>query len=178
MTVVVGIDTASARFHWVASEPILDGFDTHLYREYGWFRMAVDAESARLELYRAAKRFFRVLPQRAHVYVEEPLAIPKNGQTTKVLCMAAGAIWCAFMETEPDAYWHWVDVAEWKKKILGRGAPPRGQKHKPWIRETILNDERFTYEQAAFDNQPDLYDAWAICQFGLLEIPKLTSPGQ
>lgn len=189
MTFVVGVDTRSRTLHWVASESHqlvntskLPGFEVVWPEIYGWLeeQPREEIEEARVRLFWYAQELFSVIPNGTHVFVEEPLALSKNGRTTRLLCLSAGAVWAAFHSLQPDAWFHWVDPATWKKQVLGRGAPPRGQRHKPWIRQRVMEDDSdanrafqqwstgLTVEQ--FDLEPDLYDAWCLMHYGQLAL--------
>lgn len=171
---IVGVDTRSKAFHWVASES-LAGFCC------GWTDAPsnLTTDEARLYLLHGAISLFGKLPPGTHVFVEEPLTL-QNGQTTKNLCMAAAAVWCGFQMAKPDAWWFWVDVATWKKAVLGRGIPPRefkgrskATRTKDWIRAVAVELPEFQqYTEKVglgpehFDAEPDLYDAWGLMQYG------------
>jgi hypothetical protein len=183
---VVGIDTASNRFHWVSTHPLNMGIvDDEEPMEYGWAKFAMgDIERARASLYWMAKRLFSDLPDGSAVMCEEPLALPKNPATTRKLCMAAAAVWCGFQAISPDATWYWVDPASWKKAILGRGMPPRGMKHKPWVEQEVQAHPGWQswadYPQPNgytaridFVQEPDLYDAWCLKTYGVRELARV-----
>jgi hypothetical protein len=123
-----------------------------------------DQDVARAELFQMSAEFFEQ-EDKCHVFCEAPLAL-QNGATTRLLCMAAAAVFCGFVQAGSPGYFYWTDPSTWKKSVLGRGSPPGGGKHKPWIRERchelwpdVFNDE-LTREQ--FDFEPDLYDAWCL----------------
>lgn len=167
---IVGLDTKTRAYHWTVDP----GFG-RVGARYGWcVREKLDPELARIDLFRAAKVFFGWLPSGSHVFCEEPLAL-QNGKTTRLLNLAAGAIWAAFVAADVDATWYWIDAAAWKKAVLGRGAPPKGQKHKPWIEESLLARPDFLeWQQVSgpdtrgdFMLQADLYDAWCLMQYGM-----------
>lgn len=171
---IVGLDTKSKAFHWVASDRLLDDIGSS---RFGWVSSDQGEEEARLRLFKHAEMLFHRLPEGSLIFCEEPLALAKNPATTRKLCMAAGAIQAGFFAANPDAWWFWVDPASWKKEILGRGAPPRGTKHKPWIREQLLTgDASVLFRQwliangdaVAFDQQPDLFDAWCLMRHGMV----------
>lgn len=175
MTCIIGMDTASNRFHWVATDPIGDGTEIETIGYFGWYKTGQKEDAARIELLHESHRFFQVLPEGAHIFCEEPLALPKNGATTRLLCMAAGTIWSMFVLASPNAYWHWVDPASWKKKVLGRGTPPeRGMKHKVWIRNEVMQHPEFEPDFFdTFEDQTDLYDAWCLRRYGTMIVPTL-----
>ncbi len=132
-----------------------------------------DIDMARVDLFKYSRDFFRYVPFGSSVFCEEPLALAKNPQTTRLLCMAASAVWCGLVAIERDATWFWTNPATWKKAVLGKGAPPKGQKHKPWIEDTLLGDERFLEwlskdkrDRGQFALNPDLYDAWCLMTYG------------
>lgn len=173
MTCVVGLDTASNRMHWVASQKIDED-------HYGWVVCnSGDPDGARVQLFNYANGFFGFLPEGTHVFCEEPLSL-QNGKTTRLLGLAAGAIFGAFVASGVDAHWHWVDQSTWKKEVLGRGAPPKdfdppvpkAKRTKEWIRQTVRNNPGFLNSlnaivEADFANQLDLYDAWSLKTYGV-----------
>jgi hypothetical protein len=150
---VVGIDTSSYGFHYVGPGDKHGGF-----RSRGG-----DVERRRLESLNTARRFATELPPGCHVFVEEPLAL-KNGKTTRLLGLAAGAVWSGLMVDQPDLWFYWVDVAEWKKQVVGRGNAKKEE-----IREFVLSNPAWRasgWNQELWDIQPDLYDAWCIRAYG------------
>ena len=141
---VVGIDTSSARF--AASLPKQR---TYVFDAEG------NPDERRIQLFRAAREFFLKLPGGAHVFCEEPISLA-NGNTTRLLGLAAGAIWAA--STDNDIFWHWMNVSTWKKE-LGLGANIK----KEHVRPAIEALPAFRHEdREEFLTYPDLYDAWAI----------------
>lgn len=167
---VVGIDTRSRSFHWVSSIPLGPA-----RRRWGFIEAPADTdvEIARAKLYREAREFFRFVPYGSSVFCEEPLALRQNPNTTRLLCMAAAAVWCGLVATERSITWYWTNPATWKKAVLGKGAPPKGQKHKPWIEQELLaNPEFLTWldfdrrDRGEFQLNPDLYDAWCLMAHG------------
>jgi Holliday junction resolvasome RuvABC endonuclease subunit len=175
---VIGLDTASSRLHWVASQPLWSA-DADALAEpaaYGWCQCPKDdADGRRRELYEHARQFFRSLPERgACVFCEEPLALAKNGKTTRLLGLAAGAIWAAHLDY--NVTWFWVDVASWKKSVVGRGNASKDD-----VAAFCLNDPGFRQEfmagvgepgvgPAVFVEQPDLYDAWCLKTYGVQQL--------
>lgn len=160
--VVIGIDTRTRAFHWASG----DGFG---WSHGGFVSRQEDHDVARAELFAFARRFFEDSADRVHVFCEAPLAL-KNGATTRLLCMAASAVFCGYIASEANGFWYWIDPSTWKKDVLGRGAPPKGQKHKPWIRERVLElwPHVIAVEpvKSQFDLEPDLYDAWCLMRYG------------
>lgn len=145
---VVGIDTSSARL--ACSLPKQKTY-------------VLDADGSpderRIQLYRAAREFFATLPDGAHVFCEEPLAL-KNGETTRLLGLAAGAIWAAHVDF--NFFWHWMNVSTWKKEI---GISQNTKKE--FVRPAIEAFPSFKHEdREEFLRFPDLYDAWAIRMTG------------
>jgi hypothetical protein len=141
---VVGIDTSSVRL--AVSLPKQQIF-------------VADAtgspDERRIELFRAARECFSTLPDGAHVFCEEPLSL-QNGDTTRLLGLAAGAIWAAHVDF--DIFWYWINVSTWKKE-LGLGANIKKEHVRPAIEEMPA----FAHEdREMFLRYPDLYDAWAI----------------
>lgn len=156
---VIGIDTKSRAFHWYTVGERVTGHDSFTSSQD-------DHDVARAEVYAAAKEMFTEI-RPAHIFCEAPLAL-QNGKTTRLLCMAAAAVFCGFIASDVDAVWYWVDPASWKRQVLG-GAPPRGEKHKPWIRRRCLEvwpDEMQGWLLERFDREPDYFDAWCLYQYG------------
>lgn len=145
---VVGIDTSSARL--AVSLPKQKTFV---------FDADGDADERRIALFRAARTFFKSLPPRTLAVCEEPLSL-KNGKTSRLLGLAAGAIWSAHLEC--DIFWLWADVSHWKKETVGSGSATKAQ-----IRTWVEEQSAFQREDLeAFLRTPDLWDAWAIRDFG------------
>lgn len=161
----VGLDTASNRIHAVHQRTrlaekrfeVLDIWEFHASKDIPDVR--------RGELYRSAREFFAALEIRSpgcHVFCEEPIA-GKNGKTTRLLCLATGAIWVAHLDF--DLMWHWVDIAHWKKQICGSGAA-----RKPEIQEWSL--EHGGQEEW----EEDHHDANGIGVSGALDLAALDVP--
>jgi hypothetical protein len=182
---VLGIDTKSTGMHWVSTFGI--GRTSDAGEKYGWVDcMQKNVDERRIQITQYAHQLFVAIeddrpasPDPIHVFCEEPLAL-QNGKTTRLLGLAAGAIYGAFVLSELDATWHWVDQSTWKKSVLGRGIKPKGYEgtgpkagwEKEWIREVIVELPGFMAEDSAvlrqdFDSQRDLYDAWAIKTYGV-----------
>lgn len=167
---IIGLDTRSKTFHWVSSIQLGSG-----NRRWGMSPevKGEDVELARIRLFNDAREFFKLVPFGSHIFCEEPLALAKNPATTRILCMAAASVWCGLVATNRDATWYWTNPASWKKAVLGRGAPPKGQKHKPWIEEQLLMLPEFIEwlhfdrrDRGVFQLEPDLYDAWCLMTHG------------
>lgn len=141
---IVGLDTASTRWHAVQS----DGFYLCINSEQS------NVDRRRLELYTAARNYFKTLPPGTTIFAEEPLALAKNGKTTRLLGLAAGAIWAAYVDL--DLEWHWVDVAHWKKVVVGNG-----NASKEMIKDHVMESYRVVYPQA------DYYDAHCLMIYGI-----------
>lgn len=178
---VIGIDTKSFGIHWVSSFPLGTGDET-----YGWANCTFkdddprrQADLRRQQIFDYAHGMAAWVPSGTHVYCEEPLAL-QNGATTRLLGLAAGAVWAAF-HVNPVCHWHWVDVAAWKKLVLGRGNPPKDWSPEPkstrtkrWIEECVRNNALFQFQSNPvmledFSKQSDLFDAWAIKRYGMLK---------
>jgi hypothetical protein len=151
-----------------------DGVGNTEEEKCGYVAVKGELESRRATTYLAAKMFFGNIPSgpvdhELHVFCEEPLAL-KNGKTTRVLGLAAGAIWAAFVEaggTRIDRYWYWVDVAHWKKEVVGNGSAS-----KEMIREFVRGNPAFkhlarehNYDEI-FEGNHNLYDAWCLQVYG------------
>jgi Holliday junction resolvasome RuvABC endonuclease subunit len=147
--VIVGLDTASDRWHAV----VVDGEGQWTSAPFAYAKGRT-AEHRRAQLYTTAAGFFRHLPAGSQVFAEEPLAL-SNGKTTRVLALAAGAIWTAHLEGSGIG-WAWVDVAHWKLQVIGKGNATKDE-----IREWALE------HGAGSDWVEDSYDAFAIAQGGV-----------
>ena len=136
-------------------------------KRYGWVRVSGDVEIRRAKMYRDAKLVFQELEDGAHLFVEEPLAL-QNGRTTRVLALAAGTIWSAFIEVDPDAYWHWVDVATWKRHV--RTVAHVKMMKKDIYQPQILARLEKSLTKEAYDDfaeELDLIDAWGLMEYGV-----------
>jgi hypothetical protein len=160
--IIAGLDTASDRWH-VCSTSTKEGLrNAH-------FRSAVkNTDERRMELYDSARSFFIRLSHMhpgAHLFCEEPLAL-RNGKTTRVLSLAAGAIWAAHHDL--DIYWFWVDVAHWKKVVVGNG-----NANKDTIREWCEANPGFAHQALGageLERDPDFYDAYCLKLYGVRQI--------
>jgi Holliday junction resolvasome RuvABC endonuclease subunit len=166
----VGVDTSSFGFHWVASRPI----HSQDLVQFDFFRAKGRVEERWIHIYRAAYDFFCNLPDNSHVWCEEPLALPKNGKTTRILGISAGVIFGAFVAASEhtDATWYWVDVASWKRAVIHNGSAKKDE-----VREVVRQQRDFhlllnwfvSKDHDPFEEQPDLYDAWALMKYGTLQ---------
>lgn len=163
---VVGLDSAANRWHMVANRLISRGRGHQRFHTMqsgplegkDW----KDADARRQRLLEDAVSAFEWLPEGTHIFCEEPIA-GKNGKTTRLLGLAAGVLWAAANipvlwpsgETKPrDLWWHWVDIAHWKKIVVGNG-----NADKDMIALHVQMQGRSYEEQ-------DHYDADCLCQFG------------
>lgn len=162
MRPTIGIDTSSFTMHGVS----LDGARVRLYE--GRSNLS-DADARRAELLEYASRLFPVLPRGGHVFCEEPLAL-QNGSTTRVLSLAAGAIWAAWRASGADLWWHWVDVTTWKKRVVGKGNASKGDV-RLYVIQTPRYQELDRELQQQMEDQPDLYDAWCLAEYGRAVLP-------
>lgn len=149
---ILGIDTAATKLHtvtidatgtpvaWTALNPVRDKAlkDGH-------------PDVRRTILYRAAVEIFATTKAK-WVFCEEPLAL-QNGKTTRLLGLAAGAVWAAHLET--DIFWGWAGVTEWKKRVVGKGNASKDEVTE-WSKANGGGD----------DWDEDNHDAYAIARFG------------
>lgn len=150
VTNVAGLDTASNRWHmWCDNGMAMK----HLCPD----RMSAD--DRRHELFTSALGAFALLPAGTLLVVEEPLAL-KNGKTTRLLCLAAGAIWVAHLEF--SIFWVWADVAQWKKAVIGNG-----NANKLMIAEWVAENMGLAWADA---EDEDFYDAAALCYYGKMAL--------
>lgn len=140
---VAGLDTASDRFHL-----FLNDGRTIVGKAKG------DPDDRRHQLHTRAQQAFQTLPTGTLLVCEEPLAL-QNGKTTRLLGLAAGAIWAAHLSCA--IFWAWADVSAWKKSVVGNGNASKDM-IEAWVRENMGLE---------FDpSDSDLYDAAAICRYG------------
>jgi hypothetical protein len=167
--VVVGLDTASNRWH-LASRGLAPGFVVAHHKAKG----TLDAR--RQELCETFERSLVGITQLAlmrdlgsvHVFAEEPLAL-QNGKTTRALGLAAGALWAQHLKF--DVWWHWVDVQTWQA-MCGVKAADRTAERKAKVREfiwTLTNGSDPNY----VDWDEDHYDAAGLAIYGERELEKL-----
>lgn len=106
---VLGLDTASDRWH--ATLRILSGTGSQII---GLYRASIDdpnPDVRRAHLTREFRYALNSIRQPFHVFAEEPIAL-KNGKTTRLLGLAAGALWGEHLEI--NCFWHWVEINTWK----------------------------------------------------------------
>lgn len=151
---VAGLDTASNRFHLYLN----DGRTfKHNCSKNG--SKEKDPDDRRQELYENAKYTFSILPRGTVICCEEPIAL-KNGKTTRLLSLAAGAIWAAHLQF--DVFWTWVDIAQWKRSVVGHGGADKDA-IAMWV---LMNMGKGWVEK----DDADFYDAAAICRYGELKL--------
>jgi Holliday junction resolvasome RuvABC endonuclease subunit len=81
-------------------------------------RPELNADERRHALFTSARQAFALLPAGTLLVCEEPIT-GKSGKTTRLLGLAAGAIWAAHLDFQ--IFWAWGDIAAWKKLIVGNG---------------------------------------------------------
>lgn len=129
------------------------------------------ADDRRAELCRTFGRWLQplLLREECHIYGEEPLAL-QNGATTRMLGMAAGALWTVAYSVGSQAVqagfhsvaWYWVDNAHWKKEVVGSGSADKDA-----IRDYVLAQQRLSDEQiAVYEAEVDLFDADCLLEYG------------
>lgn len=111
-----------------------------------------NADDRRQKLFEDARTFFAFLPSGSHVFCEEPLSLA-NGETTRLLGLACGAIWAAHLEF--DLFWYWVNVSSWKKGVVGEPNPNKGRV------------QEFLQSMGVEYDEEDLYDAHCIMGWGV-----------
>jgi Holliday junction resolvasome RuvABC endonuclease subunit len=159
----IGLDTASSRVHSVHQRyedgefKVLDTWEFHAAN-----KDSVDVR--RSELYRSCVGYFDLLSLKSpgcQVFCEEPIS-GRSGKTTRILCLAAGAIWAAHLDF--DLFWHWIDIAHWKKQVVGNG-----NAKKPQIQEwSMKHGGKKAWEE-------DHHDAHAIGVSGAKDVAALDS---
>lgn len=171
---IIGIDTNASSYHWVAYG--VKG-TTH-----GWWETDEANETIRrYDLIRSIitspvwRDVAKDQATELHIFIEEPLSL-QNGKTSRILAMSAAAVEAGFMLVL-GGYIHWVDNQTWKKEILGRATPPEDfafepirKRTKAWIAQSVFDmpewQKDFRKYHSNFSEQLDLYDAWAICEYG------------
>jgi Holliday junction resolvasome RuvABC endonuclease subunit len=174
---IIGLDTNSFGHHWVSNVPLLgylygtcapgevaDSPGTHV----GWSKARGAAEERYPAMFAAARNFFRQLPDGTYIFCEEPLALPRNGKTTRMLGISAGVIYGGFVAAcdETDLTWFWVDVASWKRAVIGNGSAKK-ELIRSVVRESPEWLMNMTDYDDEFEDQRDLYDAWSLMRYGV-----------
>lgn len=160
MTLVVGLDTGSRKWHAVDSDGSV-AYDT--------VPKSVSTDEARLRLAHSWRGYAATLPADTWICCEEPLSL-QNPQTNKILAYAANALWMATFFHPVIApmtlRWEWIDVSQWKRVVLGDG---NGNADKDQIAAWVLEHDLPAEPQLdVYEQQPDLYDARCLCNFGVL----------
>ena len=162
--VVVGLDTDSYGFH-----AVLFGEEAPVpWRSFRSKSSYVDLR--RIEACEEARSLFLQLPPGAHIFAEEPLVLSKNGKTTRLLALMFGALWAQHLDL--DVFWHFVDVAHWKREVCGGGNFSKAQVA-DWVRGTVKMRHDATVRMAAYNAHQDLYDAHCLAVYGTRTIPVL-----
>lgn len=149
---LVGLDTAANRWHAVTDDGV--GFCSEL-KGVAW----KDPDKRRAQLADTFGSWLLSLPEKPQVYAEEPLAL-QNGKTTRLLGLAAGALWQAGRDVGVE--WHWVDVAMWKRVIVGNGNADKEE-----IRLYVIGGPRGQTDPV-YEAELDLYDSRCLLDFGHL----------
>jgi Holliday junction resolvasome RuvABC endonuclease subunit len=162
---VVGLDTASNRWHAVADDGEV-GFCSELKgKDWKHEDKRVAANMRRRQLCQTFGEWLAQTvcydrdPLDVTIYAEEPIAL-KNGETTRVLSLAAGALWNqAVMGI--GVRWVWVDISHWKRVVVGNGNADKA-KIQEWVESCPAFDHNETYLE-----ELDLFDAFCLMQYGL-----------
>lgn len=152
---IIGLDHDSKGFHAVAFGPSPRFWQTFASRDSS-------PDVRRIDVCHAFRLYLEGLPARAHVFAEEPLILSKNPKTTRLLSLMAGALWAQSLGL--NLFWHWVDVAHWKREVVGKGNANKEQVA-AWVRATavrMLPECRLAH----YDITPDLYDAHCLAVYG------------
>lgn len=153
--IVLGLDTASDRFHMVSQDRYLvfqvrakdPNPDVRRHQLVFGMKAAIEEILSQTD------------DQEVHIFCEEPLSL-RNGKTTRLLGLAAGAIWAAHLDW--DVFWHWVDVAAWKKEVIGKGNATK-EDIRQW---SLANGGHEDWDE-------DHHDAWAISHYGARMLARL-----
>ena len=117
-----------------------------------------DADARRIDACHQFQLFAKAIPEGVHIFCEEPLAL-KNGKTTRLLGLMAGALWGQVVGH--NLWWHWVDVATWKKEVVGKGNVSKEQ-----IQEFVREHLRRVGIPDEYEQVPDLFDAHCLAMYG------------
>lgn len=155
-TQVIGIDTNSYGYHVVRRDNIYSSFQA---------KKSQDADSRRMQACVHFDLFLQTVPEGAHLFVEEPLAL-QNGKTTRILGLLAGALFGTFVMKGRDINWHWVDVSSWKKHVVGNG-----NASKDLVRMFVSTSPPASHLPLDdWDAEPDYYDAYCLKLYGMREL--------
>jgi hypothetical protein len=157
--VIVGLDTASNRWHAVGQDDLV-GYCSEL-KGVAWTRGRDAPDRRRSEMTRAFRGWLHLSltgADRLEIWCEEPLAL-QNGKTTRLLSLAAGALWDV-ADPVTRISWEWVDVSHWKAVIVGNGNADKER-----IRAFVLDRDP---DLVRWDDEPDLYDAYCLRLYGEL----------
>jgi hypothetical protein len=178
--IVVGLDTASNRWHAVTDRDDSVGFCSEL-KNKAWDCQVKKPPKKKpkgmtADEHRAAHAFEPwltglLMVDAVAVYAEEPLAL-QNPATTRVLSLAAGALFdrahsVARMGQQTglghELHWTWIDVAHWKRVIVGNGNADKAA-----IRQFVLDSGSMAdYEVVTYEEEPDLYDSRCLRDYGV-----------
>lgn len=154
---ILGIDTNSFGFAWVATEKLRGAW-------YGVIAQDGDALDRRMRTFPVARALFESLPRGTLVFIEEPVIMAKNPETTRKLTMMAGVIEAAFYASNVDAVLHWVGLSSWRKLVLGKGA---GRKVEMKALAFQVVSGRLSPETLeVFEKDDNLCDAFCIADYG------------
>lgn len=147
---VAGLDHASGKFHLVCD----NGFWHHLHLTDA----DGDADDRRQQLFECGRLAFSLLPHHTLIVAEDPI-VTRNGRTTKILSLAAGAIWASHL-TYP-VMWVWCDSNSWKKDVCGKGNISKDE-IPAWVEENL--GMKFPEEE------PDYADAACLMRWGQIKL--------
>lgn len=143
---IIGLDSASDRWHALADDGVAQ-----------FCRIKdKDPDVRRATLCEHFDTYLGGVPINTWVFCEEPLAL-KNGQTTRLLGLSAGALW--EVGHRRRVQWTWVDVATWKRVIVGNGNADKAQ-IAAWVQ----------FRLGLQFSEPDHYDAACLLELGKLVI--------
>lgn len=164
--IVVGLDTASDRWHAVLDTgakvvPMKYATPPHTRKANARYK---NPDVRRLELAKTFCAYLQTVELQAdgevfHIFAEEPLALT-SGSTTRLLGLAAGALWSQYIDRH--AYWHWVDVGSWQAMVGVKSSmrtPERKELAKAY---TLAHIGPGVYE----DWDEDHFDAYCVKEYG------------
>lgn len=166
---VIGVDTASSRWHAIGRAPWLPNG----YLPSKWESKKGNADQNRKPLCESFDRFIDAAVglvgmmgepgEPVHLFVEHPLAL-MNPKTNLALGMAAGALWGCHLRH--DVYWWWVEISSWQKMI--GAATGKSEERKAKARAFAIEALGL-----AEDLDEDHYDAACVGEWGAREIEKI-----
>lgn len=164
---IVGVDTASKRWHAVGRAPWMPERGYMLSKAVKNNGQPMDRLQHLVETFDpflgAALLIAGSHDERLHVFCEWPVS-SMNGKTNIALGMAAGALWTCHLRY--DLWWHWVNISSWQS-MVGIGSKDSSAERKAKAKAHAIA------AGMAGDLEEDHYDAGCIALFGERELASL-----